>query len=177
MPRPKPIAAGTRFGQLMVTRDRSPGEPRVHVRCDCGRSKTVSVNNLGRCTNSCGYCRVLVGECNPNYRHGKAGQKIYWIWADMVSRCTNSKHVRFADYGGRGIKVCRRWMSFDNFYSDMGDRPANRSLDRLNNNRGYSPANCRWATASEQASNKRSYGLEYRTRDSTGKFLPGSTRC
>ena len=102
--------------------------------------------------------------------------KIYYIWADMVGRCTRPTHARFADYGGRGISVCERWLDFAHFYADMGDRPEGLSLDRMDNDAGYSPENCRWATLVDQASNKRGYGLEYRTRDASGKFAPGSMK-
>lgn len=87
--------------------------------------------------------------------HGMARTRIYNIWADMIGRCTRPAHARYADYGGRGITVCERWREFANFYADMGDRPAGRSLDRINNDAGYSPDNCRWATFREQRHNRR----------------------
>ncbi|WP_433460733.1 hypothetical protein [Micromonospora sp. CA-248212] len=81
--------------------------------------------------------------------------KIYRIWQDMVRRCTYPNHARFADYGGRGITVCERWMTFESFFADMGERPRGRSLDRQDNDAGYSPENCRWATPQEQRQNRR----------------------
>ena len=73
----------------------------------------------------------------------------------MKNRCLNSRHHAFADYGGRGITVCEKWLNFEGFLEDMGVRPAGRSLDRIDNNKGYSKENCKWATQKEQSNNKR----------------------
>lgn len=82
-------------------------------------------------------------------------KKLLWLWSDMVSRCSNSKHKAFKNYGGRGIRVCERWMTFQNFLTDMAPRPAGHMLDRKNNDGDYEPSNCRWATRKEQNSNRR----------------------
>lgn len=98
---------------------------------------------------------------NKNTKHGyamgkdKGASPEYSAWLAMMSRCSNPKNKRYPIYGGRGIKVCERWLSFINFISDMGDRPSDKhSLDRYPNKDGnYEPSNCRWATIFEQNRN------------------------
>jgi hypothetical protein len=95
---------------------------------------------------------------NQSYKttHGLSKTKTYQAWADMKTRCYNSKRAQFAFYGGRGISVCDSWKnSFENFLSDMGEKPHGHSLDRIDNNKEYSPSNCRWATQSTQCRNRR----------------------
>ncbi len=83
------------------------------------------------------------------------GTRTYFAWRNMRSRCYNPAHPSYAEYGGRGISVCQRWASYDNFFEDMGEVPAGRSLDRINTNGNYRPSNCRWATMEQQLNNQR----------------------
>jgi hypothetical protein len=87
------------------------------------------------------------------------GHPLYKTWEGMMARCYNENSKDFYLYGGRGIEVCKRWHDPKSFAEDMSPRPNGRTLDRINNSRGYSPDNCRWATPMEQHANKRSNKL------------------
>jgi hypothetical protein len=127
--------------------------------CDCGKQTVVRGVVLRRNdTKSCG-CSMRESKTRHGHIRRHDGRKTvsptYVTWYGMLTRCRNSKQRSYADYGGRGIAVCERWLAFENFLSDMGERPPGSSLDRINNNSNYEPGNCRWANYKEQAANQR----------------------
>ena len=99
---------------------------------------------------------MLAGKKHPQYSHGMAGTKQYQIWNWMMTRCYNPKSNNWKNYGGRGIKVSKRWHKFTNFWEDMKDSYfTGASIERVDNNKGSSKENCRWITRAEQGRNKR----------------------
>lgn len=149
---------GRRFGRLLALRQH---ELKKHgwdwlFRCDCGKEVVLRGSQVARLhTRSCGCLRVDTSR-EQETTHGKKNTRVYRCWSQMKRRCLNETDRRFADYGGRGIKVCDRWReSFENFYADMGDPPEGTSLERKDVNGDYCKDNCVWATDTEQANNKR----------------------
>lgn len=123
-------------------------------RCGCGANTEVKGIKLrSGATKSCG-CLKKSGALRRV--HGYKGSRIYRIWVSMRFRCNNKNDKGYPNYGGRGIRVCKRWNTFTNFLEDMGEPPEGLSLDRINVDGNYEPSNCRWATADTQANNARS---------------------
>lgn len=122
-------------------------------KCECGNESIVCGQSLRRgATTSCG----CVGEENKKIRattHGKTRTPSHITWTNMLQRCQDPNKSNYRYYGGRGIKVCDRWLDFENFYEDMGDRPKDKTLDRKDNDGDYSPENCKWSTKKEQSLN------------------------
>ena len=151
---------GQKFHRLQVVRRvfGSTKEARWLCVCDCGTQKVLTGSVLRRGdTRSCG-CLNLE-KLRARATHGMTQSPVYRNWATMIQRCTNPKVPNYANYGGRGITVCRRWLSFENFLADMGTPPSGLLLERRKNDKGYTPKNCYWATRTEQNRNKRNNRL------------------
>lgn len=131
-----------------------PGKRKYYVvcKCACGTVKETYASNYARGkTLSCG-CFKYDGHARRT--HGKSKTPIYRLWNTMVMRCHNKNSAGFQKYGAKGVTVCERWRTFENFYADMGERPTKaHSLDRIQNSLGYSPSNCRWALPKVQMRN------------------------
>lgn len=153
---PKALELATRYGKLTVF----PNERRigkVRAVCDCGNERWCEPHQLAngntKCCKACLDYSALASK--PN---GKTHRPEYWVWDAMVRRCHDPKNKGFANYGARGIQVCDRWHTFENFLADMGPRPGGKrefSVERRDNDGPYSPKNCRWLPIGRQTENTR----------------------
>ena len=153
--KPRLDLRGHRFGRLVALQRILPVPPskkhKWECLCDCGKKTIVNLGEL-RCglTKSCGCLQKEKATV-----HGMYKTRVYYSWKSMNERCLNRNSPAYKHYGGRGIKICEEWLRLENFYRDMGERPENKTLDRIDNNGNYCKENCKWSTPKEQSNNKR----------------------
>lgn len=153
---------GEKYNRLTVISEapRRNGRRYLNCVCDCGNETTVSYSNLvGGQVKSCGCLKKEIASAaatNRNYIHGEEGTHLYRVWSGMKTRCSNPKHVFFNRYGGRGISVCDEWLTFKGFseWAHANGFREGLSLDRIDNDKGYSPENCRWVPKEMQQRNR-----------------------
>jgi hypothetical protein len=165
-----PVSVGSKFTRWTVVSEADPkfyegpkgivNHPYWNCICECGTERQVrqTVLRSGK-SRSCG-CLHDEELGSRKLKHGYAAGGVirpeYYVWQAMVARCVNPKIRMYPHYGGRGITVCERWLKFENFLEDMGNRPSDdHSLDRIENDKGYEYGNCRWAVPEVQQNNRR----------------------
>ncbi len=150
------LAVGAKCGRLtLLSKERRTQGDGWRCRCECGKQHWTEAYLLlrGLCK-SCG-CLKRESLCPRKLIHGQKRTKTYRTWSRMKERCLRPNHKSYGDYGGRGITVCERWLTFANFFEDMGHAPNGLQLDRRDNSGNYEPSNCRWVDTRTQQRNTR----------------------
>lgn len=163
---------GNTYGRLtVISKDVTGSSGQIKWKCGCACGNTVIVRGDSLRSGATLSCKCLNNEIASNLftKHGMYKTPTYRSFYNMLHRCYKASHKNFDNYGGRGIKVCDRWKdSFDNFFSDMGEKPIGMTLDRINNDKNYDPDNCRWATQKVQSRN---------TSRNINLVFNGETKC
>lgn len=171
---------GQAFGKWLVlsySRTNERGAAIWLCRCKCGIEKEVFGSNLrSGYSTGCG-CDRPEKNANSHATHKKSKSRAYRIWSGMIQRCTNQDRPSFKYYGARGIGVCETWLKFETFFEDMGDPPDGLTLERVDNNAGYSKTNCVWADNATQSRNSRNTKLDVPQVAQIKAKLPNSTKA
>lgn len=151
------LTGGTFDRLTVLERAGSDNDKRAVWRCKCACGSIAHVRGTDLRRGHVRSCGCLRRETMT--KHGQCGgltrSPTYHSWLGMIQRCTNPKATSYSHYGGRGITVCDAWLDFTAFYSDMGDRPVGMKLERMDNDKGYDPTNCKWASHADQMRNRR----------------------
>lgn len=164
MPRPMKDLRNMKFGRLTAIKPTNKRHNKYVIwecKCDCGNIIEVQSSYLSKEKRGRKSCGCLMSDAKKVHGHTSSNgyrSKTYRSWDGMKQRCLNPNNPKYDLYGGRGITVCERWLnSFENFLEDMGERPNETSIDRINNDGNYEPLNCKWSTIEEQNNNRRRY--------------------